>query len=46
MTDRMTMRARTNMTSAVTLIGAEAFRIKDGPASRPYYKDKGPAIFR
>jgi hypothetical protein len=40
------MRARPNMTSTVTLLGAEAVRITSDLASRPYYYDKGPALFR
>ncbi len=45
MTGRMTMRAKTDMTPA-SLIGERAARIPGDPASRSYYKEKGPAIFR
>jgi len=46
MTGRTMMQTKTNPTSPVTMLGTEAVRIANGPASRPYYWDKGPAIFR
>jgi hypothetical protein len=45
MTGRPMMKARTDTTPA-SLIGERAARIPGDPASRSYYKDKGPAIFR
>ena len=45
MTERTMMRARTDMNPS-SLIGERTVRIPGDPASRSYYKDKGPAIFR
>jgi hypothetical protein len=45
MTGRIMMRAKTDMTPP-SQIGERAVRIPGDPASRSYYKDKGPAIFR
>jgi hypothetical protein len=45
MTGRIMMRAKTDMTPS-SLIGERAVRIPGDPASRSYYKDKGPAVFR
>jgi hypothetical protein len=46
MTGRTTTQAGTNMTLPVALPGTEAIRLTSGPAGRPYYSDKEPALFR
>lgn len=46
MTGRLAMRAKTEMNPQGTLMGERAARIPGDLASRSYYKDKGPAIFR
>jgi hypothetical protein len=46
MTGRTAMRAKTDMTSQVILPGGNGARIANGTNSRPYYQDKGPALFR
>jgi hypothetical protein len=46
MTGRLAMRTKTDLNTQGPLIGERAARIPGDPASRPYYKDKGPAIFR
>ena len=46
MTGRVMMRTRTDMPPRSSLIGERAARIPGDPASRSYYEDKGPAIFR
>jgi hypothetical protein len=45
MMGRIMMRARTDRNPS-SLIGERAARIPGDPASRSYYENKGPAIFR
>jgi hypothetical protein len=44
--DRMSTRAKTDMTPQVPLMGERTARIPGDPASRSYYPNKGLAIFR
>jgi hypothetical protein len=46
MNGRLAMRAKTDMNPQGLLGGERSVRIPGDPASRSYYKDKGPAIFR
>ncbi len=46
MTGRITMRAATQRPLQSLLTGERIARIPGDPASRSYYPDKGPALFR
>jgi len=46
MTDRLSARAKTDITPQAPLTGGRAAQLPGGPASRPYYPDRGPVMFR
>ena len=46
MRDRLSARAKTDMTPQAPLTGGRTAGIPGDPASRSYYPDRGPVIFR